>query len=161
MPVETLYDQDGQVIAAGRCGAPGETTVVTGQPEEVTVVTRAVPEVKLGDPAHDVAIVTGTPPTGATLTFEAYRQTGYTASCTTQELVFTSDPVTVDGPGEYRSGDVVFTECGTYYWIETLRDADGEIMHRGLCGAPNETTKVGENPDEHGAAARAGRDRCR
>lgn len=144
--VETLYDQDGQVIAAGRCGAPGETTVVTGQPEEVTVVTRAVPEVKLGDPAHDVAIVTGTPPAGATLTFEAYRQTGDMASCTTQELVFTSDPVIVGGPGEYSSGDVVFTEYGTYYWIETLRDADGEILHRGLCGAPNETTKVVKTP---------------
>ena len=33
--VETLYDQDGEAIAEGRCGAPGETTVVTETPPEV------------------------------------------------------------------------------------------------------------------------------
>ena len=140
--VETLYDADGEVIAEGKCGAPGETTVVTGQPEEVTVVTNAVPEVLLGDPAHDVATVTGQVPEGATLTFEAYRQAGGDATCTDAELVFTSETVEVTGPGDYRSNGVVFNRVGTYYWIETLRGADGEVLHRGLCGAPNETTKV-------------------
>ncbi|WP_336992423.1 hypothetical protein [Leucobacter sp. VD1] len=33
--VETLYDKDGKVIAEGTCGAPGETTVVTGTPPVV------------------------------------------------------------------------------------------------------------------------------
>lgn len=33
--VETLYGKDGKVLAEGRCGAPGETTVVTGTPPEV------------------------------------------------------------------------------------------------------------------------------
>jgi hypothetical protein len=34
--------------------------------------------------------------------------------------VFTSDPVAVDGAGGYASGEVVFEQAGTYYWIETL-----------------------------------------
>ncbi len=33
--VETLYGKDGKVLAEGRCGAPGETTVVTGAPPKV------------------------------------------------------------------------------------------------------------------------------
>ena len=33
--VETLYDATGKVIAEGKCGAPGETTVVTETPQEV------------------------------------------------------------------------------------------------------------------------------
>ncbi|QIM18698.1 hypothetical protein G7066_08895 [Leucobacter coleopterorum] len=40
--VETLYSATGKVIAEGTCGAPGETTVVLGQAEAVTVVTNEV-----------------------------------------------------------------------------------------------------------------------
>lgn len=140
--IETLYDAGDAVLVEGTCGAPGETTVVTAQPEELTVTTMAVAEVALGEPAHDTAKVTGTVPDGATLVFEAYRQDGDTATCTPDELVFTSEAVAVTGPGEYESGEVVFEQVGTYYWIETVHDSGGEVIHRGLCGAPNETTTV-------------------
>ena len=40
----------------------------------------------------------------------------------------------------------MFEHVGTYYWIETVRDAEGEILSRGLCGAPGETTTVTEVP---------------
>ncbi|QIM16017.1 hypothetical protein G7067_05655 [Leucobacter insecticola] len=140
--VETLYDKAGSVLSQGRCGAPGETTVVTEQPEQVTVSTKAVPTVQLGDPAHDTAIITGKPPAGATLTFEAYRQDGQTPVCTTDTRVFATDPVTVEGPGEVTSVPVIFEKVGTYYWTETLKDRDGTVIHRGLCGAPGETTTV-------------------
>ena len=33
--VETLYGKDGKVLAEGKCGAPGETTIVTGTPPKV------------------------------------------------------------------------------------------------------------------------------
>jgi hypothetical protein len=72
--VESLYNADGEVIAEGVCGAPGETTVVKEQSEELIVKTNAVPTVQLGDPAHDVATVTGAVPDGARLLFEAYQQ---------------------------------------------------------------------------------------
>lgn len=145
--VETLYDQGGRVLVAGTCGALGETTVVTEQPETLTVTTIAIPQVTLGEPAHDTARVTGTVPGGATLTFEAYRQDCEQATCTADELVFTSESAAVDGPGEYESGEVVFDRAGTYYWIETVHDADGTVIHQGLCGAPNEATMVTEVPE--------------
>lgn len=140
--VEALYDADGQVIAEGACGAPGETTVIREQPEGLTVKTNAVPTVVLGEPAHDVATVTGTVPDGARLVFEAYRQTSDTETCTPEELVFTSAVIDLDGPGEYRSDEVIFDSVGVYYWVESVIDADGLVLHRGLCGAPDETTTV-------------------
>ncbi len=145
--VETLYDAGGDVIAEGACGAPGETTVIREQPEELTVRTNAVPEVVLGEPAHDVATVTGTVPDGAQLRFEAYRQDGDQARCTPEELVFTSTVIGLDGPGEYRSDEVVFDQVGVYYWGETVTDTEGTILHRGICGAPDETTTVTPAPE--------------
>ncbi len=146
--IETLYGQDGTVLAEGSCGAPGETTIVSEQPETLTVTTLAVADVALGESAHDTATVTGTGtvPDGTTLTFEAYRQDGDTATCTADELKFTSERQPVDGPRDYASEDVVFDQPGTYYWIETLHGPDGTVLHRGLCGAPNETTTVATTP---------------
>ncbi len=144
--IETLYDAKGEVLVEGSCGAPGETTVVTEQPVELTVTTLATPTVVLGHPATDTAIVSGTVPEGATVTFEAYRQHGDAPVCTEEELVYTGDPILLDGPGEYTSEPVVFEHAGTYYWIETVRDSEGEVLARGLCGAPGETTKVTEVP---------------
>ena len=140
--VETLYDVSGAVLVEGICGAPGETTVIDEQPEQLTVSTMAVAEVTLGEPAHDVAIVSGTVPVGATLTFEAYRQDSETPMCTADTLMFTSSAQLLDGSGQYQSEEVVFEHAGIYYWTETLHDHDGEVLHRGLCGAPNETTTV-------------------
>lgn len=151
--VETLYNADDDVIAEGTCGAPGETTVVIEQPEELRVSTNAVATVVLGESARDVATVTGTVPEGARLVFEAYRQHSGEALCTAEELVFTSAVINLDGPGEYTSHEVVFDEVGTYYWVETVIDKDGLILHRGLCGAPDETTTVTpvpEAPEEPG-----------
>ena len=148
--VETLYGADGGVIAEGTCGAPGETTVVTEQPEELIVKTNAVPTVTLGKAAHDVATVTGTVPEGARLMFEAYLQDGDTATCTPEELVFTSTEIELNGPGEYASDEVIFEKAGTYYWVETVTDQSGTILHRGVCGAPDETTTVTDTPDKPG-----------
>lgn len=140
--VETLYDANGDVLVEGSCGAPGETTVVTAVPEELAVTTLATPSVELGQPATDTAIVTGTVPDGATLTFEAFRQHGDAPVCTDAELVFASEPIPLERAGDYTSEAVAFEEVGTYYWVETIRDRNDEIIHRGTCGAPGETTAV-------------------
>lgn len=146
--VETLHGADGEVLAEGFIGAPGETTIVRDRPAEVIVTTRAVPEVMLGEPAHDVAIVDGTVPEGTVLAFEAYRQIGAEAVCEAENLVFDTHDrlVAVAGPGEYPSAEVVFEKAGTYFWIETLYSPDGTQLHRGECGAEGETTKVVETP---------------
>ncbi len=139
--VETLYDEAGQVIAEGVCGAPGETTVVT-QAESFTVTTRATATIEQGEEATDTAIVAGTVPAGASVVFRAYRQDGDTPTCTLGELAFTSEPVALDGPGEYVGEPFVFDEPGSYHWVETVYDKAGAVIHRGVCGAPDETTTV-------------------
>jgi len=146
--VETLYGPKGDVLVTGKCGAPGETTVVT-PPPPVKVTTKATPEVQLGEPARDTAIVTGAVPEGATVVFRAYRQTSDNTAggvCTDAELVFTTRPVPVPGAGEFTSEDVVFDKPGTYFWVETLLDENNEIIHVGQCGAPDETTIVTDKP---------------
>lgn len=146
--IETLHSSDDQVLAEGFIGAPGETTIIRERPTDVQVTTKAVPEVTLGDPAHDVALVTGTVPEGAVLAFQAYRQDGGEAVCETRNLVFdTHDQlIAVTEAGEHVSAKVVFEKVGTYFWIETLYAADGEILHSGECGAAGETTNVVEKP---------------
>lgn len=146
--VETLHSAAGEVLAEGFIGAPGETTIIREHPTDVQVTTKAVPEVTLGNPAHDVAIVTGTIPDGAMLAFQAYRQDGADAVCEAKNLAFdTHDQlIAVNAAGEYASAEVVFEKVGTYFWIETLYAANGEIVHRGVCGADGETTKVAEKP---------------
>lgn len=52
--VETLYDQDGKVIASGKCGAPGETTVVTERPPG-TPPTPPTPQPPLPKPPTSLA----------------------------------------------------------------------------------------------------------
>lgn len=143
--VASVYGPDGLVLADGVCGAPGETTVVSAS-DTFTVRTKAVPAVGLGQPAADTAIVAGTVPQRASLVFQAYRQDGKAPTCTPAELAFTSEPVRLDGPGEYVSQPVVFTQAGVYRWVETVVDEAGAVIHRGRCGAPDETTRVSAPP---------------
>jgi hypothetical protein len=157
--VETLYDASGTVLAEGRCGAPGETTVIT-EGEQLHVTTSAVETVVLGQPAHDIAVITGPVPAGTVLVFEAYRQDGDAPVCDADTRVFdTLDaPISVTVPGEYASTEVVFDRVGTYYWIETLLNDEDEVIHRGTCGAVGETTTVTtalETPETPGVPALA------
>lgn len=152
--VESLYANTGELLHRGECGLPNETTLV----EPATVVTEAVPTVGLGDPAHDSAIVEGLTPQGATLVFAAYKQQALgLAVCTPANEVFNSSnqPVAVTGAGTYTSPTTVFKELGTYFWVETLLDRDGEVLHEGKCGAANETTRVKELPFTGGTFAAA------
>lgn len=62
----------------------------------------------LGDPAHVVATAIGTVAEGAHLMFEAHQRDRDTAACTVEELAVTSAVIESDGPGEYRSDEVIF-----------------------------------------------------
>lgn len=137
--IESLYSHDHQLLHRGQCGLPEETTVVAPG----VVSTLAVPSVPFAEPAHDVATVEGLTPRGATLVFEAFVQTNPDGPvCTAETLQFASEPITVTGAGTYTSPSTTFGQAGTYYWVETLRDRNGETLHRGVCGAPGETTTV-------------------
>ncbi|MGO1852791.1 MAG: hypothetical protein ACTH0V_05210 [Microbacteriaceae bacterium] len=69
-------------------------------------------------------------------------------ACLDAERVYTSveEPVSVDAgvnsDARYQSPEYTPAEVGTYFWVETLQSADGDIIHRGDCGAPGETTVV-------------------
>ena len=129
-----------------------EQYVIT--PEPLSVVTKAVPEIIVGETAHDTAIVTGTVPAGATLGFELYKAVGQDKTCTPENRVFTSPAKPLPGPGEYASDDTVLNEAGTYYWVETVRDKNGATLHRGECGLPHETTIVKPKDDDGDKASR-------
>jgi hypothetical protein len=138
--IESLYSSTGQLLHRGECGLSEETTLVA--PGEVSTLARAA--VLPGEPAYDIATVEGLTPRGATLGFEAFVQTNPDGPvCTAANLEFTSSPMKVTGAGLYQSPNAHFDSDGTYYWVETLRDSRGEILHRGVCGAPGETTLVG------------------
>ena len=136
------------VIHEGACGLPNETTTI-GTP---SVTTRAQASVRVGENARDTAIVAGPlprPGSGITavLTFEVFEKTGDRVSCDESNLVHRLDEVVVvTSPGEYASGDVRFETAGVYYWVEELsyvhEDGSREVVHRGECGLPNETTEV-------------------
>lgn len=107
----------------------------------------------------------GMVPPGATVTFNAYRQREGTPTagggqldadglvidpmCEVENRVFDGSGLPVAAPaGNHPDGVTVmgptteFSEPGTYFWVEMLTDRDGNMLHQGECGAPNETTFV-------------------
>lgn len=147
--VEKLYYTDPDtgeqtVVHEGDCGAENETTVI----EQVIVSTKATPEVELGSPAKDTAVIRGTIPEAAKVTFSAYKQDGDQPVCTADTIVFDGSdkpvgltPGVVDGV-EYTGPSAEFNEPGKYFWVETIVDKDGKVIHEGDCGAEGETTIV-------------------
>lgn len=143
---------DDVVIEAGECGLANETTIVDGP----KVTTKATEAVYVGEKAHDTATVTGPisgPDSGVKteLTFEAFEKIGATPICTVENRVHNlTDPIAVTGAGEYKSADVTFDKAGDYFWSETLtyvfEDGSSEVVHKGECGLPNETTIVKKKP---------------
>ena len=112
------------------------------------VSTKAVSKIEAGGKAHDTALVEGELPGPLTLTFEAFKApAGGAKVCEASNRVFTTTFGTVEGPGEYTSAGTTFTEPGTYYWVETVTDASGTVVHKGACGEPSETTVVSAKGD--------------
>lgn len=136
--VATFRTGDGTVIHTGECGDPKEKTVVA----EDDVVTKATPTVGVGQKGHDTAIVTGVIPKNATLEFAVYKQSGSTPVCEASNEVKVGKPQPLPATGEYVSDDYTFNQVGTYFWVEIVRNARGEITHQGKCGAEGETTIV-------------------
>lgn len=159
--VETARLPDGTLLHEGVCGLPNETTEV----QLVEVTTQATEAVELGTEAHDTALLVGMVPAGAVITFNAYRQPEGTPTagggqfdddgiviapvCEPENRVFDGTQAPVAAPaGNHPDGTTVqgpateFTEPGTYFWVETLTDRNGTMLHQGECGAPDETTFV-------------------
>jgi hypothetical protein len=138
--VATYYDADGDVVVRGEFGDASEITRLL-PPVLPEVTTLATPMVALGDPAHDVAYVSGPVVPESTLTWRAFRQADSNV-VDDDELVAEVGPKTIYHGGTYRSPEVVFDEVGTYYWVETLTSPDGTVQHVGEPRLPDETTRV-------------------
>src|SRR6218665_1886522 len=142
-----------RAIHRGTCGLPNETTTVN----DPKVTTRAVPDIELGNLAHDTAIVVGPVPGESSgirtqLTFEAFEKKSEQPVCTPDNRVANlTDPIIVTKEGKYAAADVAFTRPGGYWWVETLASVHIEtgettIIHTGTCGLLAETTRLSTTP---------------
>ena len=125
----------------------GETTQVVLVP---AISSRAEPTVAAGRPASDTIIVEApVPATGLVVSSSLFRTADGVAaaeSCTEENLVWQSEPVTVAEAGEHTVTSPPIAETGIYYWQERAVDATGTVVHTGLCGVEHETTRVLDAP---------------
>ncbi|MGN7860920.1 hypothetical protein ACTJI8_10090 [Microbacterium sp. 22303] len=117
---------------------------------DVHVRTQAQPDALVGEEFEDVATVTGTNiPDGSYLVFRAYGPfETQPADGEEGDPFFTSKPIPVNGPGEYRSGATSVDEAGLVFWVETLYSAEDDVLASGYLGAPGETTRITAKPDQ-------------
>lgn len=123
-----------------------------GIPDEITkvvapiVATQAQTDVPVGDPIWDTAVVTGRVPTaGLDLNFELYEATKNDDDewvCEAGNLLWTSESQTIDAEGSFQSPNAPVLPEGEYHWVEVVTTPGGDEVSRGVCGLPNETSKV-------------------
>jgi hypothetical protein len=100
-----------------------------------SLTTNATASVTIGSPISDTATLSGgISPTG-TITFKAFSD----ASCTAQ--VFTST-VSVNGNGNYNSGNFTPTAVGTYFWTASYSGDLTNAPSATACGDANESSVV-------------------
>ncbi len=68
-----------------------------------------------------------------------------TAGCTT-EISTGLSPVTVNGNGNYNSGDFTPTAVGTYYWTASYSGDANNLSASTSCGDAGESSVVGKAP---------------
>ena len=128
--------------ASGACGAAYESVVITPKtPSTPVLVTHASAGGTVGTSVTDQATLSGgSSPTG-TIRFELWGPAA-TPTCT-NNLVFVSDAITVDGNGNYTSAPgFTPTAAGTYYWTANyVGDANNDAAS-GACGAANESVVI-------------------
>jgi hypothetical protein len=142
----------GNLLDATKCGDKGETsTVLKAQPK---IVTSASGPVQIGGSIHDTATLSdGFNPTG-TITFTAFApNSDGSADTTCSTLVFTSQPITVNGNGDYGSGDftpsgVAPEIAGTYEWIASYGGDGNNFGAATKCGDTGEQSLVTKSPND-------------
>jgi hypothetical protein len=105
-----------------------------------TISTSASASVTLGSPISDTAtLANATATAGGTITFHLYS----TATCTAASEINTGlSAVTVNGNGNYNSGNYTPTTVGTYYWIASYSGDQNNSAATGTCGDTGESSVV-------------------
>ena len=126
------------------CGDANESSVVN--PAQPGLTTNATTPVTVNSPISDTATLSGGfNPTG-TITFHLFSD----AACSTE--VFTST-VTVNGNGNYNSGNFTPTTAGTYLWTASYSGDTNNKPVSTSCGDANESSVV--NPAQPGLTTNA------
>ncbi len=114
---------------------PPERVNISNCPSGLT--TTATASATVGDPISDTAHLSSTGTPTGTITFHLYSD----ANCT-NEVNTGLQPVTVNGNGDYNSGNYTPTAPGTYYWTASY---SGDATHdpaSTACGDANESSVV-------------------
>ncbi|WP_127819347.1 hypothetical protein [Microbacterium sp. CPCC 204701] len=148
--VWTIRGAEQTAAVARHMGADYTWTEQYGERSQVTMVpaitTVAQPAAASGDTISDTIRVAGPiPERGMHVESAVYRAVEGVApseSCVGGNLVWRSELVPVTARGDYVVISPPISEPGTYYWQERAVDAEGAIVHTGVCGIENETTRV-------------------
>jgi hypothetical protein len=124
--------------ATSACNAANESSVVNQAKPKI--VTSATQSATIGSAISDTATLSdATSTAGGTITFKAYGPDDANCSGT---AAFTSQPIAVNGNGNYGSGDFTPTASGTYRWTASYSgDANNEATSS-PCNAANESSTV-------------------
>jgi hypothetical protein len=103
-----------------------------------TMTTQAV-SATIGEPIHDVAIISGSNAATGTITWNVYNVSDSTCS-----HPLNGSPLTtaVDGDGSYNSPDFTPTTPGTYQWVASYSGDAQNLSVAGRCGDPQERSVV-------------------
>jgi uncharacterized repeat protein (TIGR01451 family) len=128
-------DADNAPVSGG-CNDANESVVVT--PRAPSVTTNASASVEVGGQIHDTAHLSGGfNPTGS-ITFRLYGPNDATCA---NAAIFT-DVVTVNGNGDYVSGNFTTTQAGTYRWIANYGGDTNNLATSNGCNGANESVVV-------------------
>jgi hypothetical protein len=114
---------------------PPERVRISNCPSALT--TTATASANVGDPISDTAHLAVGAGAGGTITFHLWSD----ALCTT-EVNTGLTPVTVNGPGDYNSGNYLTTSAGTFYWTAVYSGDASNDGSSTSCGDSGETSVV-------------------
>ncbi|MDQ1130887.1 hypothetical protein [Microbacterium sp. SORGH_AS_0888] len=121
-----------------------------GEVSQVTAVTAvssaAEPVVAVGASMSDVVIVSGAVPSaGLDVSTEVFRvPDGVVAgdACTPENSLWRSESIRIHAAGSTSFTAPAVPDFGTYVWRERATDTEGVLVHEGLCGVEEETTRA-------------------
>jgi hypothetical protein len=114
---------------------PPERVRISNCPSSLT--TTATATVTVGGTISDTAHLTVGAGAGGTITFRLYSD----ASCA-NEVTTGLSPVSVNGPGDYNSGNYTTTTIGTFYWRAFYSGDPTNDSSSTACGDANESSVV-------------------
>ena len=129
------YTGDGNNASASTtCGETNETVVVSAG-----FSTTASPGVTVGGAVSDTATLSGGDNPTGTITFNLY---GPNDSSCANTPAFTSSAISVNGNGDYGSGDFTTTAAGTYSWKASYSGDTNNASVSTACGDAHESVTV-------------------